>query len=194
MHTAQTVAGALNEGGRIDLSVREIRQLFHSLDPSPFYDRDLDDDAAAFIIDSARVKANRAEFALRVHVEETPQHADPAAVVEQAVHAHFARVAEQRGITLHKLFARGRASLAIGLLFLAAMLLLAEAVSRLQNPFAPLLRESLLIAGWVAMWRPMEIFLYDWWPIRADIKLYRRLAAMPVEILQGTGTGERGTV
>src|SRR5688572_26118668 len=137
----------MNEGGRIELSVREIRQLFHPLDHSPLYDREFD--------------------------------------------AHFARLADHRSLTLNRLFARGRASLGIGLLFLAAMLLLAEAVSRIQSPIAPLLRESLLIAGWVAMWRPMEIFLYDWWPIRSDRKLYERLAAMPVEILQGTGVGER---
>lgn len=45
-----------------------------------------------------------------------------------------------------------------------------------------MLRESLLIGGWVAMWRPLEIFLYDWWPIRADARLFDRLAAMPVRI------------
>jgi hypothetical protein len=44
------------------------------------------------------------------------------------------------------------------------------------------LRESLLVGGWVAMWRPIEIFLYDWWPVRAEARRYDRLAAMPVEI------------
>jgi hypothetical protein len=34
-----------------------------------------------------------------------------------------------------------------------------------------IIRESLLIGGWVAMWRPMEILLYDWWPIRAEARL-----------------------
>ena len=32
------------------------------------------------------------------------------------------------------------------------------------------------------MWRPMEIFLYDWWPIRAEARLFDRLSAMPVRI------------
>ena len=44
------------------------------------------------------------------------------------------------------------------------------------------LRESLVIGGWVAMWRPMEIFLYDWWPIRANARLADRLSAMSVRI------------
>jgi hypothetical protein len=30
---------------------------------------------------------------------------------------------------------------------------------------------SLVIGGWVAMWRPMEVFLYDWWPVRAEARL-----------------------
>jgi hypothetical protein len=172
----------VTDHGRIALSVRELRQLFHSLDPSPFYDRDLDDDAAEFIIDSARVKPTDMPLSLLVQVEQPSELPDAVRVVEQAVHSHFLRLAEHRRITLKRLFARGRASLGIGLLFLAGMLLLAQAVGQWQGAFAPLLRESLTIAGWVAMWRPMEIFLYDWWPIRADLKLYERLAAMPVEV------------
>jgi len=43
-----------------------------------------------------------------------------------------------------------------------------------------LLRESMVIGGWVALWRPLEIFLYDWWPILAERKLYDRLSVMPV--------------
>ena len=51
-----------------------------------------------------------------------------------------------------------------------------------DTPFANLARESLSIGGWVAMWRPLEVFLYDWWPIRAEARLFDRLALMPVEI------------
>jgi hypothetical protein len=43
-------------------------------------------------------------------------------------------------------------------------------------------RENLTIGGWVSMWRPLEIFLYDWWPIRSEARLSDRLAAMPVRI------------
>ncbi len=32
------------------------------------------------------------------------------------------------------------------------------------------------------MWRPLEVFLYDWWPIRAEGGLLQRLSAMPVRI------------
>jgi hypothetical protein len=51
-----------------------------------------------------------------------------------------------------------------------------------QSTAGRLMEQSLLILGWVANWRPLEIFLYDWWPIRRRLILLRRLAAMPVEV------------
>ena len=34
-----------------------------------------------------------------------------------------------------------------------------------------ILRGSLTIGGWVSMWRPLEIFLYDWSPPTSQSKL-----------------------
>jgi hypothetical protein len=42
--------------------------------------------------------------------------------------------------------------------------------------------ESLVIFGWVAMWRPAETFLYDWLPITRRRRLFRRLAEAEVEV------------
>jgi hypothetical protein len=40
--------------------------------------------------------------------------------------------------------------------------------------------------GWVAMWRPMEIFPHDWWVIRDERRIYDRLSQMAVRIVYGT--------
>jgi hypothetical protein len=82
------------------------------------------------------------------------------------------------------LFKQGRTSLLIGVTVLAVSLFAGDVVARLfgEDRLGGILRESLVIGGWVAMWRPMEVFLYDWWPIRADAKLADRLSAMPVRI------------
>ena len=45
------------------------------------------------------------------------------------------------------------------------------------------LGEGLVIGGWVAMWRPIEILLYDWWPLRREIALRERLKDLTVELL-----------
>jgi hypothetical protein len=85
---------------------------------------------------------------------------------------------------LRQLFRRGRISLAIGLAFLASSIAIGDALaSYFQGTgWGEILRESLLIGGWVAMWRPLEVFLYDWWPIREKARLFDRLSAMPVKI------------
>jgi hypothetical protein len=81
------------------------------------------------------------------------------------------------------LLKQGRTSLVIGLLFLATCLLISELMLR-QAPgtLLSLLRESLTIAGWVAMWRPMQIFLYDWWPLLRIGHIYEKLSHVPVEL------------
>src|SRR6185436_17776615 len=83
-----------------------------------------------------------------------------------------------------QLFRLGRTSLFIGLTCLAASIGVGDFIANALRGrrIGEVLRESLLIGGWVAMWRPLEIFLYDWWPIRSEARLFDRLAAMPVRI------------
>jgi hypothetical protein len=67
----------------------------------------------------------------------------------------------------------GRHSLLIGGLFLAACLIASQALIRpASGTLISVARESLTIDGWVAMWRPMEIFLYEWWPLRRRWRVY----------------------
>jgi hypothetical protein len=168
----------------IEVRVAELRQLFNEMDPAPFRSRDLDPNAEEFIIAWGRELPRDSSLALLVHLDRSPGRADEATILRDSVHDYFDGrqiAARQR---LRALFRRGRISLIIGLAFLAA----AIAVSQLFDAFYPssrlgtVVREGLLIVGWVAMWRPIEIFLYDWWPIRAEARLFARLAAMPVRI------------
>jgi hypothetical protein len=45
-----------------------------------------------------------------------------------------------------------------------------------------ILKEGLLIVGWVAMWRPLEIFLYDWFPIYQRQQMFDKLSQIPIDI------------
>ena len=81
---------------------------------------------------------------------------------------------------LRALLRTGRISLVIGLAFNAGALMLADLFSGSRYSIA---HDSLVIGGWVAMWRPIEVFLYDWWPIRAEARLYDRIAAAPVRVV-----------
>ena len=104
-------------------------------------------------------------------------------MIEEAVRNYFAYRAKLNQLEFKRLLKQGRTSLIIGLLFLAACLFLSELMFRQdEGTLARIFRESLTIAGWVAMWGPMQIFLYDWWPLRRLGKIYESLSRMPVEL------------
>ena len=116
-----------------------------------------------------------------------PASSNEVEVLQAAVHEFFVQRAGVSRQRLRQMFRRGRISLLIGLCVLAASFGLAQLAAGWTpgDGLRSIVQESLLIGGWVAMWRPLEVFLYDWWPIRADTRLYDRLAAMPVTVRAG---------
>lgn len=162
----------------IELQVRKIEQLFHTLDPTPYRERDLDQDVEAYVIGWARELPPRRPLQVVVHLPEVEAARDEAAHIGEALRNYFGYRADMVGLELKELFRVGRVSLIIGLVVLAACSVAARLVSREFAPgyLGPLFAEGLLILGWVANWRPIEIILYDWWPIVRRRSLYRRLA------------------
>jgi hypothetical protein len=166
---------------RIELRLIELNQLFNSMDPSPFYEKDLDADAEDFIIGWADDLPHDPPIEIIVYTERDPGVPDCERVVQEAVQHFFAQKAVHERREFSRLMRRGRMSLFIGLAFLTLCIL----ISRLFDASEPatfIVRESLIIVGWVAMWRPLEIFLYDWWPIRRQVRLFRRLSAARVRV------------
>lgn len=157
------------------------------MDPSPFIEKDLDSEAEAFIVGWAQEFPANAQIKLRVQLDQWPTEGDPKELIRQAVHNHFAHLAELNRLALRSLMKQGRTSLLIGLVCLAFSLIASKMLPHGEvGTWASVLRESLTIAGWVAMWRPMEIYLYDWWPLRRRGRLYTRLGTMPVEVVHKT--------
>ncbi|MDX9750361.1 MAG: hypothetical protein RBT71_04695 [Flavobacteriales bacterium] len=167
----------------IAVAVRNIHSLFNSLDPSPFREKDLNAEAEAFIVASAREFPPEAPLLLRIHLQEAPAPGE-AEVVTQAVHNYFAYRARIAQLDFRRLMREGRVSLAIGLAFLFACLaVITYVLPADDHTFLSFLRESLYIAGWVAMWQPMQTYLYDWWPIRRRRRTFEKLSTVPVEVV-----------
>jgi hypothetical protein len=167
----------------IEVRVAELRRLFNSIDPSPFRSKDLDPNAAEFIVGWSKEAPRDAQLGLLVYLDRSAGLPDEPAVLREAVHAFFRQQAADARRRLRDLFRVGRTSLVIGLTVLGSFLVLGDlAAGRMGGGAGEIVRESLLIGGWVAMWRPLEVFLYDWWPIRAESRLFDRLASMPVRI------------
>jgi hypothetical protein len=168
----------------IELRVERIAQLFHSLDPYPFRERDLDKDAEDYIVAWSRELDSKEPITIIVHVPEDEAQSKAASALPDAFAHFFAYRVDGFQRELKELFRVGRRSLAIGIIILAACLLSAHFLAKrmFDDPFKSLVEESLLLLGWVANWRPIEIFIYDWLPIVRKRNLYRRLAAAQVEV------------
>ena len=167
----------------IDLRITELSLLFHAMDPSPPGEKDLDPKVEEFIVSWARAAHRDAKFALQLYVDQAaaPGQIDTA---RDAIHEFFRQRSLSATRRLRQLFRVGRTSLLIGVVFLSMVVIVAGLVERAlgETQMSALIRESMVIGGWVAMWRPLEIFLYDWWPILAERKLFDRLSVMPVTI------------
>ena len=166
----------------IPLRIKGLAQLFHSLDPSPFLERDFDAEALQYIIDWAQDAPRDAGFAIVVELSAEAPEPPAEHLLADAVRGNFSYRADRATRELRELFRTGQRALLIGLPILAACLAASRAVGAGAGPLTQLLGESLLILGWVANWRPLEIFLYDWAPIVRRRALYRRLAGARVEL------------
>jgi hypothetical protein len=162
----------------IELRLREVRQLFNHLDPAPFREKDLDPAAEAYIEDAVREIGAGQRARLVIHLPEPDFSSDEARSLRESIANYFGYRAQQAGIELGRLMRRALVNLAIGLLFLAACLWLRRTL--LAAGAYELLAEGLLIIGWVALWRPVEMFLYDWWPLLMRQRRFEAVARMRV--------------
>jgi hypothetical protein len=168
----------------IDIRLRAVGDLFASLDPSPLVERDLDDAVEEFIVDWVNDLPQSGPIVLVLHLSEPAADADNATLGE-SVRNYFAFMANREAQRVRRLWREGRQALAVGLLFLLICTGLSQAaITLISGPVGAFLREGLLIIGWVANWLPIQIFLYDWRPIRRRQRIFERLARLTVEIRQ----------
>jgi hypothetical protein len=168
----------------IEVRIREVRQIFNSLDPSPFTERDLDDDAEAYIVGWARELDAAGPLRIVVHIPTREANEAQERDLGSAISNYFAYRAGMLERDLRDLFRVGWRSLAIGIAVLAVCIGLSQAgrAALPASTLARLLAEGVMIFGWVANWRPAEILLYDVWAARRRLDLYRRLADAEVEL------------
>lgn len=169
---------------QVAIRARAIGQLFNSLDPSPFREKDLDAGVEEFLTSWVRELPVHAPFGIVVHLPADEAALPQAARIGEAFAHYFGYRAEAAEHELREMFRVGRRFLAIGFVALAACLTASQIAAAVipNKVVAGVLEESLIIVGWVANWRPIEIYLYDWLPIRRRIKLFRRIAAAQVEV------------
>ena len=74
----------------IEIRLREVRQLFHTLDPAPFREKDLDEGAEEYLIEACREVGVRRPLRLVVYLPAAEAQSDAAHSLPDAVHNYFA--------------------------------------------------------------------------------------------------------
>ena len=166
----------------IELRLRDVSQLFNTLDPFPFRERDLSQEAIQYIVEWAQGLPKDRPIHIAVHVPAGDQKAVQDDVAS-AIAASFAAMERTETKALRQLFRDGERAFLIAIPLLAVCFFIAWRLAHdFEGPFARLLTESFVIIGWVLMWRPLEMCLYDWLPLVRQRSLYRRLAAAKVTV------------
>ena len=171
------------EGGiyLLEMRLSSAEQLFDMRDPAPFLERDLDPDAEDYLLGCIREVPRGAPVKILIHAPRAPS-MDEAAIAAAIAHFFgYRRWAVH--LRLREMFRLARVTLVIGLVFLVACLTASELIKPLPWGLpGEILSQGLFIVSWVAMWRPLELFLFEWWPILRLERLHARLAGAPVEV------------
>jgi hypothetical protein len=79
----------------------------------------------------------------------------------------------------------GIEALQTGLLFMGGCLFLSLYLREAKNSpefLRTFFSEGLSIVGWVSMWKPIDILLYQWWPHWQSLFIFEKLEVTEVEI------------
>jgi hypothetical protein len=170
----------------IEIRIRSLAHLFDALDPAPLQERALDHQAASYVLARAGTYRPTEPLRLLVHLPESLR--VHAAAATDAIHEHFRRAHAQGERVFRRRLRIGGRTLAVALGVLAGSLALRSLLSDVEGTLVQGLGEGLLILGWVAMWRPVEILLFEHWESHVDHEMLERLASIPIEfVFQSNG-------
>lgn len=177
------------------IKVRQLSQLFNSWDPSPFWDRDLDGEAAKFIEEEFRDRLSADSWRLLVQVRGGSTSAED---LQTALKSHYLRQANSARLALREHLWVGQLALVGGVAIFLVSMAMRVLLRNSWQGISPWVEEGLVILAWLALWRPAEALLYGWVPYYRKRLRYQRLARIQVAVRLrasiGTDTGNSKSV
>ncbi|AKB64728.1 hypothetical protein [Methanosarcina mazei] len=177
----------LNGKLMIELELHTAMQLFNSFDPAPFHEKELDREAEEYIYNTVGEFPLKKPLGIFIYLPPSEADGETEHILKKAIRNHFSYKKLLTEIELKKLLQRGRRNVTIATLFLFLCLLVIRLLSTLKEGLVhTMLSEGFTIIGWVAMWEPINVFLYGWWPVVQKRNIYRKILSMDVNIIAGS--------
>ena len=166
----------------IDVQAQRIEQLFDNRDPAPFRERDLDPNLAVYLLESAEDLAPHSKLAVVFWVEQQASHAE----LEHAFRGHFEEVLARLRRDRRRNRRIGAVTLLLGLLLVVVLFTAAQLVgAAVPGSLGAGLKEGLVISSWVVLWRPVELLIYGWIPVRQQRRVIERLLGAAISVRSG---------
>lgn len=166
----------------IDISAGKISDLYNDFDKHmPYVRKELDQDLAEYITDSARDLSNE-DFNIRFQLME-PAEDIMKERITKSINSYFIYL---KTIELKELSRVLRTSLIfffIGLSLLFLSVWVNEQISPETTVVTKVFAEGLTVAAWVSLWEALATFIINWTPYTRQIKLYERIAKAPVQFM-----------
>jgi hypothetical protein len=181
MRADQSIA-AETTGGDIEIRLRALAQLVNDRDPSPFREGSLVPEAEDYLLQKVKGLPKDAPVRIVIHLPAAEAAEHSAIELGAVVTEHFAARTRTETKAIRELFRIGRRAALIGFVTLSLCLFFAWHVTNTlpARPLTRIVQESFVILGWVSMWKPIEIFLYDWLPPSRRRRLLDRLATATI--------------
>ena len=145
--------------------------------------RMLNDKAEEFLIEESEKHPYRTTIYLKVYLP--PDATKRSQEIEAAIHQHFTYRKNKSLNQMSRTLQFGWRSLLIAIVFLSLLVSFTLLVIRQipEGGLSIIFREILIILGWVALWRPADLLLYEWRQFKRDANLFERLARCNIEVI-----------
>ena len=167
----------------IILELNEVDQLLIAPDSLFYGKRMLSPDAEEVIIEEATMASSNGHIHLKIRLLKGESNRRDE--ISAAIHQHFIYRRRKSERQLKKVLQLGLESLLMSIVFLGLLVSLTLLIIKLlpEGGLSLTFREILIILGWVALWRPADLLLYEWRPFKREVNLFRKLEQCKVDIV-----------
>jgi hypothetical protein len=169
----------------ITVKVDDVRELFVRREFDPFADDADTIESIAAMAELPHLVESLRTMRLRVLV--------PAAILtpqsEGLVRRALSRYCEHKVAEVRRKAAAmrwvGLRTFLVGLTFFGVSLVASTAVARMlfiPEQLRALASESLIVAGWVVIWQPLDTLVQGWWPQWEQERTFRAIGALPLQV------------
>jgi hypothetical protein len=170
---------------QVTVKVNDVRELFVPQQFDPFSDDVETIGSIARMAELPHLVAELKRTQLRVLVPAGALTPQTESQVRRALRRYCAHMIGEARRKLAAMRWVGIRTFAVGVVFFGMSLAASAAV--LKMLFIPevlrtLASESLIVAGWVVIWQPLDTLVQGWWPHWEEERTFRAIGALPLRV------------